>query len=99
MYVYRSEQKRKLLAEMELARFQLDEFLVEINVSILKRIKKAYYKYKCISCVEYKNVVIDILGEVELQVKPLILEFRKKHGQCKSFVDSTVKIEKKKMLI
>lgn len=81
----RCEKQRSLLSELEAARYQLDEYLIELNGSILKRMKKTYLKCKCTDCPEYKTIMTEIWRETEMQVQPYIAEFRKGFTKYRSF--------------
>lgn len=82
----RYEQQQSLLGELEAARYRLDEYLIELNLSILKRMKKAYLKYNSTDCPEYKTVMKEILREIESQMQPYIEEFRKGFTKYRSFI-------------
>lgn len=81
---FRYEKKVTALNELETARYRLDEFLSDLNVSMLRRMKKAYLQCGCTSCDEYRQLVAEIWSDTESQMRPYLLEIREHFGRTRS---------------
>lgn len=78
-----------MLKELETSRYELEENLSDLSVSVLEKMKEAYLKYGGAVSPKFKTLIVDVLGETEAQVRPYLQDLRNTFSRCRSFVGGT----------
>lgn len=58
-----------MLKNLEMSRYRLDEFLCDLSVSVLERMKGAYLEHGGMFSPKFKYLIVEVLSETEEQVK------------------------------
>ncbi|XP_025420374.1 uncharacterized protein LOC112690556 [Sipha flava] len=81
-------EQRSLLEDLWDARFALDDFLCELNVSIVSRMRDAYATYGGSANADYARLLNELWSDTETQLKPYLVTFREHLARPRSFMDN-----------
>lgn len=80
------KEKRSLLEDLWNARFTLDDYLCELNTSIMSRMRTAYTTYGGSTSIDYSRLLEEIWSETETQLRPYLVTFREHMARPRSFL-------------